>query len=106
MGNSKPKNEQEKLFDELVEVKLLYKSREKTFKQISEGNPDFDKITDELSALKRRIKTIENRISQFGESFLDVYDAELVQPLSETDILSLRDEIKDVRDSLEAIGKS
>ncbi|HDR50558.1 MAG TPA: hypothetical protein ENN90_02905 [Mariniphaga anaerophila] len=103
MGKSALKNDQEKLFDELIEVKLLYKSKEKTWKQTTEENPDFDEIKKELSVLKKRIKKIEKDISSFGDSFFDVYDKELVKPLSETDILSLRDEIKEVRNSLEAI---
>jgi hypothetical protein len=106
MVNSKPKNDQEKLFNELIEVKLLFKTKEKIWKQSTEENPAFDSMKDELSALKMRIKKIEKNISTFGESFLDVYDLELGKPLSETDIFSLRDEIKEVRYSLEAIGKS
>jgi archaellum component FlaC len=104
MGNSALKKNQEKLFDELIDVKLLYKTKEKNSKQITEGNPAFNTMKEELSALKKRIKRIEHSISQFGDSFFDVYDAELVKPLSEMDILLLRDEIKEVRDSLEAIG--
>lgn len=104
MGNSEPKNNKEELFDELIAVKLLYKSKEKTWRHTSEHHPDFLKIKEELSALKKRIKNIESCISKFGDSFFDVYDKELVKPLSETDILTLRDEIKEVRDSLEAIG--
>jgi archaellum component FlaC len=106
MGNSPSKKDQEKLFDELIEVKLLFKTKEKIWKQTTGEHPEFNKMKEELSALKNRIKKIEINISQFGESFFDVYDAELGKPLSETDILSLRDEIKEVRDSLEAIGKS
>lgn len=106
MGNSEPKNNKEELFDELIAVKYLNKSKEKIWKQTDEKHPDFLKIKDELSTLKKRIKSIENNISRFGESFFDVYDSELVKPLSETDILTLRDEIKEVRDSLEAIGKT
>lgn len=104
MGNSSPKKDQEKLFDELIEVKLLYKTKEGLWKHTTEENPAFNKMKEELSALKKRIKNIERSISQFGENFFDVYDAELIKPLSEMDILSLRDEIKEVRASLEAIG--
>ncbi len=106
MGNSSAKKDQKKLFDELIEVKLLYKTKEKIWKQTDKENPVFSKIKEELSDLKMRIKNIEKSISSFGDSFFDVYDKELVKPLSETDILSLRDEIKEVRDSLEAIGKT
>ena len=104
MGNSSTKKDQEKLFDELIEVKLLYKTKEKIWKQTAEKNPEFKKMKEELSGLKYRIKNIESSISRFGESFFDVYDSELGKPLSETDILTLRDEIKEVRDSLEAMG--
>lgn len=106
MDNSKPKNDQEKLFDELVHVKLLYKTKEKIRQQMAGKNPEFDKMKEELSALRTRIKNIEKNISTFGESFFDVYDSELGKSLSETDILILRDEIKEVRYSLEAIGKT
>jgi len=104
MGKSSSKNDQEKLFDELIEVKLLYKTKEEIRKQTTEENPEFNTMKEELLALKKRIKNIESSISRFGESFFDVYDSELVKPLSETDIFSLRDEIKEVRYSLEAIG--
>lgn len=106
MGNSTLKNDQEKLFDELIEVKLLYKTKEKTWKQITEENPDFDKIKKELSVLKKRIKKIEKNISSFGDSFLDVYDKELIKPLTEKDIFILREEIKEVRNTLETMGKT
>lgn len=105
MGNSKLKIDKEKIFDELIEIKLLYKTKEKIQKHLTEENPEFNKMKEELSALKKRIKNIEKTISKFGDSFLDVYDSELLKPLSESDILSLRDEIKEVRHSLEAIGK-
>jgi hypothetical protein len=103
MGNSSLKKGQEKLFDELIEVKLLYKTKEKLWKHTTGENPAFSKMKEELSVLRNRIKNIEKNISSFGESFFDVYDSELGKPLSETDILSLRDEIKEVRDSLEAM---
>jgi archaellum component FlaC len=103
MGNSLSKKDQEMLFDELIEVKLLYKAKEKIRKQTAGEHPEFKKMKEELSVLKKRIKNIETSISRFGESFFDVYDSQLGKPLSETDILSLRDEIKEVRDSLEAI---
>jgi CHAD domain-containing protein len=106
MGNSSSKKNQEKLFDELIEVKLLYKTKEEIRKQTAEENPKFRKMKEELSDLKNRIKIIEKNISNFGESFFDVYDSELGKPLSETDILSLRDEIKEVRYSLEAFGET
>jgi hypothetical protein len=55
--------------------------------------------------IETRIRDIEKSISRYGESFFDVYDAELVKPLSEKDILTLRDEIKEVRTTLETMGK-
>lgn len=104
MGNSSQKKEQEKLFDELIEIKFLYKTKEKIYKETSKESMEFSKMKEELSVLKKRIKNIETSISGFGESFFDVYDSELVKPLSETDILTLRDEIKEVRNSLETMG--
>ncbi len=104
MGNSSQKKEQEKLFDELIEIKFLYKTKEKICKETSKESMEFSKMKEELSVLKKRIKNIETSISGFGESFFDVYDSELVKPLSETDILILRDEIKEVRNSLETMG--
>jgi hypothetical protein len=106
MANSLSKKNQEMLFDELIEVKLLYKTKEKIWKHTAGENPEFNKMKEELAVLRKRIKNIEKNILSFGESFFDVYDAELGKSLSETDILSLRDEIKEVRDSLEAIGKN
>ena len=104
MGNSSQKKEQEKLFDELIEIKFLYKTKEKNCKETSKESIECSKMKEELAVLKKRIKNIETSISGFGESFFDVYDSELVKPLSETDILTLRDEIKEVRNSLETMG--
>ncbi len=97
------KNEQEKIFDELIAVKLLYKSREKEWKFLPADNPAKLEIKKDLSILKSRINTIEQNISHLSDSFFDVYDSELMNPLSESDILVLRDEIKAVRNSLEQI---
>ncbi|HDR52986.1 MAG TPA: hypothetical protein ENN90_15420 [Mariniphaga anaerophila] len=105
MGNSSPKIDQEKLFDELIDVKLLYKSKEKVWKQTAGEHPEFNKMKEELSLLKNRIKNIEKNISSFGDSFFDVYDKELIKPLSEKDIFILREEIKEVRNTLETLGK-
>lgn len=105
MADSSQKNDQEKLFDELIAVKLLYKTKEKKWKQLAAENPDDQSIKNEMHELRKRISGIEKCISKYGESFFDVYDSELIKPLSESDILVLRDEIKDVRYSLEAMGK-
>ena len=99
------KSEQEKVFDELISVKMLYKTRETYWKQLPVESQDKADIKKELLELKNRINIIEQNIRCFGESFFDVYDAELMNPLSESDILGLRDEIKEVRNSLEAIGE-
>lgn len=106
MGNSLSKKDQEMLFDELIEVKLLYKTKEKVWKQTAGEHPEFNKMKEELSVLKNRIKNIEKNISSFGDSFFDVYDKELIKPLSEKDIFILREEIKEVRNTLETLGKN
>jgi hypothetical protein len=105
MDMTAKKNEQEKLFDELIDVKLLYKNFERKWKK--SGTPEYhpESVKDELASLKIRISEIEKSISRFGDSFLDVYDSELLKPLSEKDIFSLRDEIREVRQSLETIGE-
>ncbi len=105
MNTASQKDEQERLFDELISVKLLYRTREKEWKRLPEDSPVTHEIRTELTALKIRIGTIERNISRFGDSFFDVYDSELIKPLSESDIFILRDEIKEVRNSLEAIGQ-
>ncbi len=101
----KQKNEQERLFDELISVKLLYKSRETQWKELPVESQDKADAKIDLLAMKNRIGIIEENIKCFGESFFDVYDSELSNPLSETDILGLRDEITEVRSSLEAMGE-
>lgn len=104
MANSLQKNEQEKLFDELIAVKLILKNKEKEWKQLTTENPELKKMNEELAALRKRIGEIDKNISKYGDSFLDVYDSELMKPLSESDIIVLRDEIKEVRVSLKAIS--
>ncbi len=105
MKTAVQKKEQEKMFDELISVKLLYKSRETQWKQLPVESPDKAVIKKELMAMKNRISIIEQNIRCFGESFFDVYDSELIKPIGESDILILRDEIKEVRSSLEAMGE-
>lgn len=104
MANSLQKNEQEKLFDELIAVKLILKNKEKEWKQLTSENPELKKVNEELATLRKKIGEIEKNISKYGDSFLDVYDSELMKPLSESDIIVLRDEIKEVRTSLKAIS--
>lgn len=106
MNIAAQKNEKERIFDELIDVKLLYKKKEKKWKQLPVDALDKIEIKSELMALKIRIEEIEKNITRYGDSFFDVYDAELDLPLSESDILVLRDEIREVRHSLEAIGKN
>lgn len=97
------KNMHEKLFDELVSVRLMYNNKLKKWNQLS-GNSLVKPVPgDELKELKRRIDEIEQRISGYGESFLDVYDSELGIWLSEPDIITLREELREVRDSLKEI---
>lgn len=104
MANSLQKNEQENLFDELIAVKLILKNKEKEWKQLTSENPELKKVNEELATLRKKIGEIEKNISKYGDSFLDVYDSELMKPLSESDIIVLRDEIKEVRTSLKAIS--
>jgi hypothetical protein len=103
MNASAKKNEQEQLFDDLIAVKFLYKTREKEWRHHPVNNPKFHKIQEELTGLKKRIRDIEKCISGYGETFFDVYDSELMLPLSESDIICLRDEINEVRQSLETM---
>lgn len=104
MANSLQKNEQENLFDELIAVKLILKNKEKEWKQLTSENPELKKVNEELATLRKKIGEIEKNISKYGDSFLDVYDSELMKPLSESDIIVLRDEIKEVRTTLKAIS--
>ncbi|MFW6248680.1 MAG: hypothetical protein ACOC4J_02805 [Bacteroidota bacterium] len=103
MTNQSEENKKEQLFDELIAVKLLHKRKHKELKKINLETPEYQKLKEELEELKAKIKNIENAISDYGESFLDVYDEELIKPLSESDIISLRDEISEIKYSLEAM---
>jgi hypothetical protein len=105
MDKTAQKNEQEKLFDELIDVKLLYKNLEKRWRKSAKTEDEPESIKEELASFKFRIREIEKSVSKFGDSFLDVYDSELLKPLSEKDIFTLRDEIREVRHSLETIGE-
>mgnify|MGYP006299155351 CR=1 FL=1 len=105
MGTTSPKNEKEKLFDELITVKILHKNKESALKKMGPEATDYNMLKAELTDLKKKIKTIGDAISKYGDSFWDVYDAELIKPLSESDIITLRDEISEIKDSLEAMDK-
>ncbi|MGM0620680.1 MAG: hypothetical protein ACQETJ_06525 [Bacteroidota bacterium] len=102
MATSSQKNKKEKLFDELISVKILHKKKEKELKNSGADAPGYETLKKELSDLKKKIAAIEKAISKYGESFLDVYDSELINPLTESDIIVLRDEISEIRNSLEA----
>jgi len=104
MANLPDKNKKEQLFDELIAVKILHKKKNEKLKKIESDTPEYQSLKEELTELKLNIKNIENAISKYGESFLDVYDEELMKPLSESDIISLRDEISEIKDSLEAMN--
>jgi hypothetical protein len=105
MTNQSDKNKKEQLFDELITVKLLHKEKFRALKKMKQDTPEYGSLNEELRELKEKIKSIENAISRYGESFLDVYDEELIKPLSESDIITLRDEISEIKDSLEAMDK-
>jgi len=105
MARLSDENKKEQLFDELIAVKLLHKRKHKELKKINLDTPEYQSLKEELAELKGKIKDIENAISKYGDSFLDVYDEELIKPLSESDIISLRDEILEIKDSLEAMDK-
>ncbi len=104
MEHSPPDNKKEQLFEELIEIKLLYGAKAKALKNIRIHSGDFRTLESELKGLKEKISRIEKAISKYGEHFLDVYDARLINPLSESDIIVLRDEISEIRRSLRAIN--
>lgn len=103
MTSQSDENKKEQLFDELIAVKLLHKKKDRELKKMKLDTPECESLKEEMTELKTKIKIIENAISKYGESFLDVYDEELIKPLSESDIITLRDEISEIKDSLEAI---
>ncbi|MFW5832186.1 MAG: hypothetical protein ACOC11_02255 [Prolixibacteraceae bacterium] len=98
-----PKDSKEKLFDELVEVRLLYDKKVKEIKTCDASSQHYELLAAELTSLKEKIRKIKSSIARYGESFLDVYDSELMKPLSEADIIELREEIYEVRSWLESI---
>ena len=95
--------EQEQLFNELIAVKFLYRSRIKIFKQLPDDSKEKSGVDKDLQALRERLNKIEKRISGYGDSFLDVYDHELMVPLTEAGIIKLREELREVRKSLKLI---
>ncbi len=97
------KNDQEKLFDEWIEVRILYDNKLKRLKSSQLQLNERKNLEQELKDLRMKISGIQNAIARFGDSFLDVYDAELIKPLSEADIIYLREEIREVRSWLESI---
>ena len=103
MTNHSEKDDKEKLFEELVEVRILYDEKIKKMKSFSLNSRELDSIEKELAGLRNRIALIKKSIARYGESFLDVYDLELMKPLSEADIIELREEIREVRCWLESI---
>lgn len=105
MTNQPDENKKEQLFDELIAVKLLHKKKYRALKKMKQNTHEHETLKEELRELKEKIKSIDNAISRYGESFLDVYDEELIKPLSESDIITLRDEISEIKDSLEALDK-
>ena len=103
MTSQSDENKKEQLFDELIAVKLLHKKKDRELKKMKSDTPEYESLKEEMTGLKTKIKIIETAISKYGESFLDVYDEELIKPLSESDIITLRDEISEIKDSLEAM---
>ena len=103
MKSNPQKDYKKKLFDELVEVRLLYDEKVKEIKTCSTSSQHYSELATELKVLKEKIKDIKSSIARYGESFLDVYDTELMKPLSEADIIELREEINEVRCWLESI---
>jgi len=93
----------EKLFDELIAVKLLHKKKVEKIKSRELNTEEHKSVEKELNELETKIKSIQNAIARFGESFFDVYDEELIKPLSESDIIYLREEISEVRSWLQSI---
>lgn len=103
MENHPSKDDKEKLFEELVEVRILYDVKIKQMKSFDLKPDEQKSIEKELSTLRKKIASIKSSIARYGESFLDVYDSELMKPLSEADVIELREEIREVRSWLESI---
>lgn len=101
--NGLTENSKEKLFDELVAVRILYDKKIKQLKSFDLNEKEPESVENELAALRKRIASIKSSIARYGESFLDVYDSELMKPLSEADVIELREEIQEVRNWLESI---
>lgn len=103
--NKRPaKTKPEQLFEELIDIKILLKQKEKALKKNKKPSGESFDLRKELNDLRKKIETIEKNISQCGESFLDVYDEKLMNPLSESDIIDLRDQISEIRKSIEGVN--
>lgn len=103
MENHPLRDEKERLFEELVEVRIMYDAKFKKMKSFDLKQEEQKTIENELAILRKKIASIKSSVARYGESFLDVYDSELMKPLTEADIIELRDEIREVRDWLESI---
>jgi hypothetical protein len=103
MENHPSRDEKERLFEELVEIRIMYDSKIKKMKSFDLKPEEQKTIENELASLRKKIASIKSSVARYGESFLDVYDSELMKPLTEADIIELREEIREVRDWLESI---
>ncbi len=103
MINYLPQDDKKKLFEELVELRIFYDQKIKKMKSFDLKPEEQKSIENELANLRKRIAVIKSSIARYGESFLDVYDSELMKPLSEADVIELREEIREVRRWLESI---
>ena len=103
MTNYLPQDDKKKLFEELVELRIFYDQKIKKMKSFDLKPEEQKSIENELANLRKRIAVIKSSIARYGESFLDVYDSELMKPLSEADVIELREEIREVRRWLESI---
>jgi hypothetical protein len=103
MENHPSRDEKERLFEELVEIRIMYDAKIKRMKSFDLKPEEQKTIENELASLRKRIASIKSSVSRYGESFLDVYDSELMKPLTEADIIELREEIREVRNWLESI---
>ncbi len=104
MAINSTKNGKEKLFDELIDVKLLHEQKVKEIESLAKDSKDYSSVENQLIKLDEKINAIQKAVAQYGDSFLDVYDAQLLNPLSETDVIHLREEINNIRQRLELVS--